>query len=273
MNTDSLPPSDESEVSKLKRGLQIQLRVIHALMFREMRTRFGKYHLGYLWALIEPIFWIAAFYGMFHFTGFGIPYGMDLPGFIVTGIIPFMLYRETQNQVLMSVEANKPLLYYPNVMPIDLAIGRTLLEFATMSLIFILLMAVSVFMRGELVLESVLNVIFALVLASLLGLSIGLFFSSVAKYLPSVERVIKVLMRPMLWVSGIFYTVNDMPLGVRELLLYNPVIHIVEFMRDAWYPTYTVHYAEIMYPVMWIVLFGYFGIVLERRSRNRIRLV
>jgi len=34
------------------RGLVVQGEVIHALILRETRTRFGAYQLGYLWALL-----------------------------------------------------------------------------------------------------------------------------------------------------------------------------------------------------------------------------
>ena len=34
---------------------QIQKAVFHALFAREMQTRFGKYRLSYVWALIEPL--------------------------------------------------------------------------------------------------------------------------------------------------------------------------------------------------------------------------
>lgn len=40
-------------------GLRLQLRVLHALMLREMITRYGSSRLGYLWALLEPIGFIA----------------------------------------------------------------------------------------------------------------------------------------------------------------------------------------------------------------------
>ncbi|WBA82901.1 hypothetical protein [Endozoicomonas sp. GU-1] len=42
-------------------SLQIQWAVIHALMVREMKTRFGDYRLGYAWALLEPLFQILFF--------------------------------------------------------------------------------------------------------------------------------------------------------------------------------------------------------------------
>src|SRR5439155_3924222 len=36
-------------------ALKTQLRVIHALLIRETRTRFGESKLGYGWALLEPV--------------------------------------------------------------------------------------------------------------------------------------------------------------------------------------------------------------------------
>ena len=34
---------------------EIQKAVVFALFVRELKTRFGKYRLGYVWALLQPI--------------------------------------------------------------------------------------------------------------------------------------------------------------------------------------------------------------------------
>ena len=39
----------------LLRGLWLSAEVVHALVLRETRTRFGGHKLGYAWALLEPI--------------------------------------------------------------------------------------------------------------------------------------------------------------------------------------------------------------------------
>jgi capsular polysaccharide transport system permease protein len=41
------------------------VRVIHALIIRETRTRFGDSRLGYGWALIEPVLHIALLWVIF----------------------------------------------------------------------------------------------------------------------------------------------------------------------------------------------------------------
>ncbi|HDR2511236.1 TPA: ABC transporter permease, partial [Enterobacter roggenkampii] len=35
-------------------GLEVQQAAVKALFLREIKTRFGKYRLGYFWAILEP---------------------------------------------------------------------------------------------------------------------------------------------------------------------------------------------------------------------------
>ena len=41
--------------SRLKSGWDIQVRVIKALMIRELTTRFGRENIGFLWVMAEPL--------------------------------------------------------------------------------------------------------------------------------------------------------------------------------------------------------------------------
>lgn len=42
-------------------SFQIQLAVINALMIRELKTRFGRYRMGLVRALLEPLIQILVF--------------------------------------------------------------------------------------------------------------------------------------------------------------------------------------------------------------------
>ena len=44
---------------ELAEAFSIQLRVIGALILREIRGRFGRAKLGYLWAIFEPLMHIS----------------------------------------------------------------------------------------------------------------------------------------------------------------------------------------------------------------------
>ncbi len=80
------------------------------------------------------------------------------------------------------------------------------------------------------------------------------------------------MMRPMFFISGLFFTANELPAQVREILLWNPVLHAVEMVRDGWFNTYHAHYLNVSYLMLWIIGFAYAGLVLERLARRRLVL-
>src|SRR5271169_6082906 len=93
-------------------SLAIQGRVLHALMMRELITRFGRDNLGVLWLVGEPMIftlgvatlWSAA--GLTH-GGTGIP----IVAFAVTGYSSVLMWRNSTSQCSGGVSANRPLLY------------------------------------------------------------------------------------------------------------------------------------------------------------------
>ena len=50
--------------SALVNAIAVQLRVIWALMLREIHTINGKSRLGYLWVLIQGVFNVAVFWAL-----------------------------------------------------------------------------------------------------------------------------------------------------------------------------------------------------------------
>ena len=78
---------------------QTQWRVIHALIIRETRTRFGDSTLGYGWALLEPILHILMLSLVFAVLMHGRPpIGTQFFIFYYTGIIPVPRFRPYQQQ-------------------------------------------------------------------------------------------------------------------------------------------------------------------------------
>jgi len=256
----------------LAKGLQAQLQVIHALVLRESRTRYGAHQLGYIWALIQPLFWVLTFYGIFYLTDRPVHYGMDIVSFITTGVIPFLVFRETLGQSLNAVSANKALLFYPQIRPLDLVIARVSLEMVTLVTVFVIIMGGHALYLGELRIDSLLTVMGSLLLAGALGAALGIFFGALSVYSQVVNRIVPIMSRPLFFISGLFFTVNELPMHVRDILLWNPVLHCVEMLRDGWFESYHAHYVNVPYVLSWILGFAYSGLVLERLARRRLEL-
>ncbi len=254
------------------RAFVVQSQVVHALILRETRTRFGAHQLGFLWAFIEPFLFIGTFLVIFSLTERSAPAGMTLFGFMVTGVIPYLLFRESSSRVAVAISSNKGLLFYPQVRPLDLVAARTVLEFTTFFLVLCILMGGEALWLGRGELEAPLAVISGLILANLLGAALGAILGSLSIYLPALERLTGALMRPFFWLSGVFFTANDVPLALLEYIKFNPVLHCVEQVRDGWYYSYDSHHIEPVYPLLWVLGLTFFALLFERASRTRIQL-
>lgn len=254
------------------RGAMTQLQVVYAILLRETKTRFGAHQLGYLWSILQPVLWITMFAAFYFAFGRMAPPGMSVIAFLATGIVPYSLFRETAGRCLSAIEANKGLLFYPQVRPLDLVIARVLLEAATQVVVFVLLMGSLALYEGQLRVESPLRVVVGLGLASGLGASFGLICCGLSVYSRSIEQLYPAMLRPLFWLSAIFHPVDSLPKSFRDILVLNPVIHTIELVRDGWFPGYNARHIDPWYPVVWILVMSFFGLSLERTARKRLEL-
>jgi capsular polysaccharide transport system permease protein len=254
------------------RGLAGQSEVVWALVLRETRTRFGKNHLGYLWALFEPLLIIGIFFVLFVLVGRSTGAGMDIYSFISTGFVPYLMFRSSADRIASSIDGNRGLLFYPHVQPLDLAFARAILEVGTYVGVFIVLMGMHAIWHQQLVIGDVLLVLMGLILAWGFGVALGLVFCSIGVVSTAMDRTKGALLRPFFWTSGIFFTANELPGKAREVLLYNPVLHAIELVRAGWFPDYVARHADPLYVVKWIFALGLVGLLLERVVRRRIEV-
>ncbi len=256
----------------LARGAFIQMQVAHALVMRETRTRFGAHQVGYLWALLEPLLWVATFYALFTLADRSPPSGMTVASFLVTGLVPYQLFREVTTRVVVAVEANRGLLFYPQVRPLDLVLARVVLETATWASVFAILMSAEALYVGALRIDSLLMVLSGFALCAWLGGALGMILGALSLYMRAVEKLSSALIRPLFWLSGVFYTANDVPPSFLAIIRHNPVLHCVELVRDGWFTQYSSLHVQPTYPVAVGLVLLLLGLAFERASRVRIEL-
>ncbi|MGJ8581088.1 MAG: ABC transporter permease, partial [Psychromonas sp.] len=72
----------------------------------------------------------------------------------------------------------------------------------------------------------------------LLGVSFGTVFGLSYCYIPELKKVLQLLTRPLFFISGIFFSLQDIPREYWPYLDWNPLLHAVELTRYAAYPGY-----------------------------------
>lgn len=246
-------------------------RVIHALILREMRTRFGRAQLGYLWALIEPTLFVLVFLAFFALRGATAVSGMPIALFLLTGTIPFIMFRDTMMRSMSAIQSNRPLLTFPQVTPIDLILGRALLEIATTVSAFVLLIVIFVAIGGPVKIADPLGVFVWLAVLALLGFGAGAAFGALAPLFPSVQQLVpSIVIRPLFWVSGLFFTADMIPEEIREYALLNPLLNLTELVRAAFFHEFESPDADIIYVVLFTLVVVFLGLAIQRALLKRI---
>lgn len=253
--------------AELQQSLTVMARVIFAIMIRESRTRYGNSNIGYAWALVDPLVTLAVFVGIFSLLGRSSPVPAPVSVFFLTAIVPLFFWRGAVAQAASAVSASLGLLTYPQVMPADVVIGRLLLEAATTVVVFLL------FLIGLNLLVGVSPTWFFGDPPQLLMVTLGLFYftlgccffsSSLARILPIWTNIWGYMSRPIWLLSGIFFTLEQLPPALREYMAYNPVAHIIEWLRSAMIPTFESDVYSIVYPMAFATVALIIGLVIDR---------
>ena len=242
------------------------LRVIFALLVREMSTTFGRSSLGYLWAILEPIGIIAMFTIVFSIVFRNPPLGNSFLLFYATGYLPFGIYNAGQSKISSCISQNKMLLFYPAVKYVDVIVARTILIGLTEFTVALIVFLGVIIMYDTGARPEYLPIFGALCLALMLGASVGLINATLFEIMPSWRSVWRILGRPMFFISGLFFLYEDLSPDIQNILWWNPILHIISLLRRGMYPEYEAEHASVLYVVFIAIIIATIGLINLRTS-------
>ena len=245
-------------------------RVLFALIMREMTTRFGRSAMGYLWAFIEPVGFIALLSVAFARITHSPPFGNSFPLFFATGYLAFSFYNDIAALVGRSVNVNLPLLNYPAVTPLDTVLARLVLQVLTGLTVAAVVFAGILAVFSDPVQLAPVPLMGAFALGALLGLGVGLVNVTLFALSKGWELAYGVISRPMLFVSCVFYSFESLPLFAREILWWNPIVHLVGLMRSGFYPIYDASHVSVLYVFVLALGLTLAGIAMIAAMGNRL---
>lgn len=257
------------EESSLREGVILQLRVVRALMLREVRTSYGRHRLGYLWAFFEPLIHIGFWFVLWTLLRRGhTVHEMPPLVFLSCGLIPFFCFKNVGAFLQGSISANAALLQFPPVKQIDTIIARFLLKSATMFVVGLLIFGVLIFLEIAEWPSNPLEVLGATLAMFLLGLGYGTFNCMLCVIWPTYSNFTGVMGRVLYFTSGLFFVPETLPNEVLKYLQWNPALHGVEIFRSGWSSLYESRFASFDYLLGVGLALFLLGLVLEPRVRK-----
>lgn len=245
-------------------------RKIGALMERERQTRFSGGVVGAYWAYLTPVAWIGFVVLLFHLLGRSPPIYVAPAIFVATGVLPYIAFRQTVTSLTRAVAAHRYLLYLGPVSLHDILLATMLLEAMNFLVSAILIFGIVTLAFDVKLPHDPGLVLMGLGLAWMLACGLGRLIAVIAMVSDSFARAVPILLRPLFWVSGIFYTATELSGPLRELLWYSPLLHATEILREGYFlgyqspvaqPWFVVFLATILY----LASFPIAGAILRRR--------
>lgn len=255
-------------ILKPRSSFQIQKSVIFALVLREARARFGDQRMGAVWTLIEPVCHLLIFSVLFSLIRGRTVAGVDYPVFVLIGMAPFMLYRNTALRLMDSLRENRALFGYKQIKPLDTYVARVLVESCISATVYAILVFGFAWYGFDMSVSHPLQWVAVLLLGLLFSFGLGMVLALITHALPSLKLVIRMAFFPLYFISGVLVPASYLPTAMMPVLLLNPFLHIIELIRAEVLPHYpTVDGVSVKYVVTFTVVLLFIALGSYRARR------
>jgi lipopolysaccharide transport system permease protein len=206
--------------------------LLYFFTWRDVKIRYKQTALGFLWAIIQPLFLMVVFTLFFgnlaNVPSEGIPY----PLFSFAALLPWTLFAEGLTRSTTSMVTNANIMtkvYFPRlIMPMS-GILSPLVDFAIAFVILIIMMAYYGFVPT-------LAIVFLpafILLAVMTSLAVGLWLSALNVKYRDFQYTIPFLIQLWLFVSPVVYPASMVPEQWQFLYAMNPMSGVIEGFRWA----------------------------------------
>lgn len=244
------------------------VRVVGAFIIREIATRYGTNAGGYIWAFVQPIAFIAIMGTLMGASGRMPALGDSFLLFYSTGYLAFNMFRAMEGYLTSSISANRALLTYPTVAPIDAVVGRFALEALTSVLVAAIIIGSAYHYARHTSPIIWLDIFEAIAFAWVFAIGIAMINMVFFFHFPLYAKAYAIVTRPLFLLSGVFYVPSAMPAPFSTYLFYNPITHIVILFREGFYGESVVNGLDMRFLIetsgaalaLGVILFTFFNV-------------
>lgn len=242
----ALPPAQSD-----KTPVESYLHVLHALMLRDMRTRFGASIWGYGVVVLWPCVHIFMLIAIYTFQKLAAPLGDNRALFFASGAVPVLVFQYISREVMKAVIMNRPLTYYPQVKIFDVILARILVEIVTGFLALLVVTSILIIIGSDPIPADPITAMCGYLAAIVLGVGVGTINVAIIGFFPGWLIGYSLFSIILYISSGVMFLPSYMPEKIYYWMKYNPAMQLAEWVRSAYYP-----YAGIQIDYLYVIMFG-----------------
>ena len=257
-------------MASLREGWRIQVRVIGALMVRELVTRFGRENIGFLWIMVEPLLFASLVALVWRFMIGPQEHGVGIAAFVVSGYIPLVMFRNSVGRCVGLFVANSALMYHRQVKIYDFIFTRACIEVIGHMMAY-LGIGVVLWMFGLFPTPHDMGTfLLGWGLYALFTMSVCFVLAPLSEMSSVMEKLVPVATYMMIPFSGSFNMVAWLHPSVREVMMWSPPVNAMELMRSGIFGDTVRPYYNLEVPLVASMLCLLIGLALCRKIRRHL---
>lgn len=245
--------------------------LIRALVARDLKVRYRRSAIGFLWTMLQPLLMMlvlrAVFSSLFQAQSAEVPTNYAV--YAMAGILFWNFFSQSIVASMNSLRGNAGLLEklpVPKaVFPLSTVISGLINLVLALVPLFGILLVTGHPMRPALFFLPV-----AILLVALFTLGAGLLLSPLAVFFSDVVELVGVLLTLMMYLTPVFYPKDIVPESYRWIVRFNPIRSILEVFRDPIYQGEIPPLSHLTVSVVIVLLALGIGGWVFRRSSDRI---
>ena len=199
---------------------------------RDLRKRYKRSHLGYLWSMLNPLLMMIILTIVFseimrvqveHYSVF-----------LFVALLPWQYFTSSLTGGIDSIRSNKGILDHLPVPPYLFTLSLSLSNLANLFLALVPLVLVMLVVGRPIPVTAVL---FPVVLLPLILLTVGasLFFTAANVFFDDTKHLVNVMIQALYFLSPVLYGREHLPEKLLPYLTLNPLFPVIELMRTTLY--------------------------------------
>lgn len=211
--------------------------VIFAIFVREIKSK-SQDKFGVAWLVVSPVAFIFMLSYIRGRMDGGETHGVPVFFFMAIGMVLVQFLLGVIGSVSTSIKKNKPLYAFRQVQPISSVLAISGMELLIKVFVVVVIGVIAFYLGMVMQMADPIEFILILLRVWLIATSVGLIFALASCYVPEIDKIRSLAMRPIFFISGIFFSLQDIPREFWPYLTWNPLLHAVELARYAAYPHY-----------------------------------
>jgi ABC-type polysaccharide/polyol phosphate export permease len=241
--------------------------LVQALVARELKVRYRRSALGFLWTMLQPLLTMVVLHVVFSSV-----FRFDVQNYAVYALSGILFWNFFSQSVVTSMNSLRSHATLVSKLPVPKAVfpvatviaGVVNLVLALVPLFGLLLWS------GHDIRPAVLFLPVSIVLAALFALGAGLLLSPLAVFFVDVVEMVSVAMMLLLYLTPVFYPMAILPERYLFLVRFNPIRSVLEVFRDPIYYGKVPPASHLAVTVGVVLLSLLVGVAFFRRSSSRI---